>query len=792
MSRGIRHFQSIRQVQRRRGLQYRQFCSTPFAKIRSHLFPESEETSATTATENKTTPQKSNFDQRTLADLLATTKPPTIHYHHWARDVESTERGGFERPDFLAHDERLPQEGVPLPKAGNFDQRLHSGVKRSVLPAEKVWTEKVDLSATRKEALNKGTPHPSYAPRLIISDDGRTKRLIFPSAWSAKDTRGRGKTKILTFPAAREGPVQEVTPHPLSVSGDLAHGLSPRAATQELLAKAPSEIVYDADIIAMRVQGQLSGQRNKRQKKEKKPSKDHALTACGTDDVLALEADELLNRPRLQVSEANQLSAEAFGKSEKHSDEIMLEIEALSATGDGLGRHPTLDHVFVIPFTLAGEIVKAQAFTRLSSKGWDRADLVAITQPSALREGTTPQCKHFGKCSGCQLQMISYTDQLKHKKTIVEHAFQNFSGLKSSQYPTVEDTGASPLQYGYRTKLTPHFETPRKDATSSAKKIPPIGFNRKGFNHVLDIESCPIAAPIIEEGLRIERAKVAVNINKYQRGATLLLRETTERTVKSNNDTDEPTPLPSHSLDPLPTPEDPTPTIYSTSTGPSLTYNHPLSPNTTLTDIKTYTTDDKARTLEQIGAYTFATRAGSFFQNNNSILPTFLSHVRTLLAPNQASPLKYLLDAYCGSGLFALTLSPLFASVLGIEVDAHGVAAARANAASNGIANCGFVAADAAFLFQDVPFPSAQTALVIDPPRKGCSVEFLRQLLMYGPAKVVYVSCTVNSQARDVGWVVRGWVGEGARRWGSGGMRLRVYRGGISFRRRRMSRGCVC
>ena len=64
--------------------------------------------------------------------------------------------------------------------------------------------------------------------------------------------------------------------------------------------------------------------------------------------------------------------------------------------------------------------------------------------------------------------------------------------------------------------------------------------------------------------------------------------------------------------------------------------------------------------------------------------------------------------------------------------------------------------ADAPALFAEVPFPAEQTLVVIDPPRKGASEDFLKQLLQYGPKRVVYVSCNVHTQARDVGMLAKG------------------------------------
>ncbi len=161
----------------------------------------------------------------------------------------------------------------------------------------------------------------------------------------------------------------------------------------------------------------------------------------------------------------------------------------------------------------------------------------------------------------------------------------------------------------------------------------------------------------------------------------------------------------------------------------------------------TVETDFKATATEHVGDLTFRFLAGDFFQNNPFILPAFTGHVARQAAADGA---RFLVDAYCGSGLFALTLAKHFERVAGVEVSETSCAWARNNAASNQITNASFLTASAEAIFADIAFPAAATAVVIDPPRKGCTPEFLAQLVRFGPQRVVYVSCDPATQVRDL------------------------------------------
>lgn len=472
-----------------------------------------------------------------------------------------------------------------------------------------------------------------------------------------------------------------------------------------------------------------------------------------SDEVLLLDIQALANAreesQRETEDEASSGSSPSLSLPEPGS-EIDVEVLELSSTGDGLAVHsgspPT--HIYVVPFVVPGDIARVRVFRHVPADNYSVADFLSIATPSPLRDDSRIRCPYFASCSGCQFQMLDYSEQLRHKRRIVEKAFRNFSHLPPEMVPTVGDTIGSPLQYGYRTKLTPHFDGPpgaggRRGASNKPRPtfttVPNIGFNQKGRRLVLDIEDCPIGTDTVRLGLKRERARMQTEFANYKSGATILLRETTKRYPKDGSGDEPP---------PTETPAD----------AVRVETDHHV-------DIKTCVTDNKATSSEYVDSYLFTNPAGSFFQNNNSILPPFTDYIRQHILPPSPSPssrpIKHLIDAYSGSGLFTITLSDLFASSTGIDIAADSIAYARKNAALNRIpeSQCTFMAADAPQLFRHVTSHPDETVVVIDPPRKGCDASFLSQLLRFGPRRVVYVSCNVHTQARDVGVLVRGEVG---------------------------------
>jgi 23S rRNA (uracil1939-C5)-methyltransferase/tRNA (uracil-5-)-methyltransferase len=375
--------------------------------------------------------------------------------------------------------------------------------------------------------------------------------------------------------------------------------------------------------------------------------------------------------------------------------ELELEIATLTNLGSGLGRvalpgESEAKWVVMVPFTLPGERVRVRVFR--NHRNFSEADLVTVLTPSPDR--TAPRCALFGRCGGCQYQHLTYSGQLAWKRRQVAELLQHLAGIAG--FP-VAPVIASSREFHYRSKITPHFHPPRRpaggDLAATAPAAPiPIGFLRQGTRFdVVDVPHCPIATEAINERLTAVRARVHAQRATYTRGATLLLREAGG----------------------------------------------------------VVTTDYDAVVTEDVGGLKLHFLARDFFQNNPFILPAFTRYVREQAAAGGA---RCLVDAYCGSGLFALAAAPAFERVAGIEISESSVRFARENAAANGITHATFMAGDAGAIFAGLApeFAPADTAVIIDPPRKGCDESFLRQLFAFGPRTVVYVSCDPATQMRDL------------------------------------------
>ena len=114
---------------------------------------------------------------------------------------------------------------------------------------------------------------------------------------------------------------------------------------------------------------------------------------------------------------------------------------------------------------------------------------------------------------------------------------------------------------------------------------------------------------------------------------------------------------------------------------------------------------------------------------------------------------EVVLDAYCGIGTIGMIASKKAKEVYGVEIVADAIKDAKMNAKNNNITNCKFYCADAQDFMKRYDGEKMDTVFV-DPPRKGCSEQFLQALVRFKPNKIVYISCNPETQVRDVKYLV--------------------------------------
>jgi tRNA (uracil-5-)-methyltransferase len=430
----------------------------------------------------------------------------------------------------------------------------------------------------------------------------------------------------------------------------------------------------------------------------------------------------------------------------EYHEELTIRIDSLTNLGWGIGRlklepdetneEETEDDrmwVIMVPHVIVGELVKVRIFR--NKKQFSEADLIEVLEPSPDR--VEPKCILAGTCGGCQYQHMTIEAQRDWKTKHVEEVLlqQQIQGYDSQESFEVLPTFGTPEVFGYRSKITPHYQAP-KEVGFEEYELQEVGFQRSSNRNLVDVPECPIATPEINEKYK------EVRISLHEQAKEGLLNQKKKNGRKRGS--------------------------KGGATGATLLFRH--ADDDEETGEAVVVTDHREYMTTTVKGLTFRYLAGNFFQVNNYVLPFMVDAVvEAATRPTMAGKApSYLLDCYCGSGLFALSAASDFELCVGIEVNNKAIEEATANAKTNGIENCQFVAASAEAIFtspqkveiqghedqQVQEFPRDQTVVVVDPPRKGCSEEFLEQLYEYSPERIVYMSCGPATQARDAKGIV--------------------------------------
>ena len=154
---------------------------------------------------------------------------------------------------------------------------------------------------------------------------------------------------------------------------------------------------------------------------------------------------------------------------------------------------------------------------------------------------------------------------------------------------------------------------------------------------------------------------------------------------------------------------------------------------------------------EQAAGRTFRITANSFFHAN-----TVGAEVLAALAADMLAPQGHetLLDAYCGVGLFGLSLATQVGQVIGIEESPAACDDFAWNARD--LDNVTLHEGPVAEVLATLPAPDAADAAglrfhlaLLDPPRNGAGAEVIAELARLAVPRLLYIACDPATLARD-------------------------------------------
>ena len=418
------------------------------------------------------------------------------------------------------------------------------------------------------------------------------------------------------------------------------------------------------------------------------------------------------------------------------AEELTPTIEKIDDDGLGLATH--IGKPVVVFDALPGEKVVA----RVAHTGRHRiiASTQRVLQPSRDRIAKT-SCPHYRACQSCALLSWKYDAQLACKSKRVADALAAYPSLLEVN---LNEVWAAPETLGYRASA--------KLVVARKRGKAQVGMYRRGSHDVVDIADCPLHHPLINRVAAVVREEIdRGNISAYdanhRRGLLryLLVRVSPSYDkamvtfVTSERNYREVTHLAKWLQ-------------RKVSEVISVHQNVNASTGNVIFGRETFKVLGTPDLIDQVGDVRLRLGPTSFLQVHHAQAARIYRLVRDWCDLRTG---ESVLDLYCGVGGISLHLAGKAHQVLGVETVAEAVRHGQANAKMNGFTNCKFVAGDVeVILGDDFPLKGKLGAVVVNPPRSGCSPQVLSAIARLQPRTLVYVSCHPDSLSRDLALLV--------------------------------------
>jgi len=417
----------------------------------------------------------------------------------------------------------------------------------------------------------------------------------------------------------------------------------------------------------------------------------------------------------------------------------------IAEEGKGVGRADDL--VLFVEKAVPGDIADVEVYRKKKNFGEGR--ITELKQASPYR--TPPFCEHFGTCGGCKWQHMTYEAQLRFKQKSVSDALSRIAKIDvSGMLPIV----ASPADKYYRNKLEYTFSNKRwlmdgENRSEEPVDMDALGFHIPGrFDKILDIHHCWLQAEP-SNGLRnaVKAFAVAQGYTFYDLKAhTGSLRNLVVRTSSTGEvmvivvfayvGQEE--------IDRL--------MGFVEKQFPEITallYIVNQKKNDTIFDQEVISVKGPGYIYEEMNGIRFRIGPKSFYQTN-SVQAKRLYEIAKDFADFKRDELVY--DLYTGAGTIANFIARNVREVVGIEYVPSAIEDAKINSAINAITNTKFFAGDMKDVLaaEFVKEHGKPDVIITDPPRAGMHPDVVTRLMEIEAPKIVYVSCNVATQARDL------------------------------------------
>lgn len=412
----------------------------------------------------------------------------------------------------------------------------------------------------------------------------------------------------------------------------------------------------------------------------------------------------------------------------------VLELTVTELNEEGYGAASFDGKRLVVSGALPGETVRAAV--SFIGRHEISASAIKVLRHAPQRLAATP-CKTAESCQGCPLIIMKYPAQLAWKRDMVGKEMARYRTLDDV---TIHDVLPSPNPLNYRNSV--------KLVVTGKFGDPVIGIYARNSHDVVEIGGCPIHHPLINKVIQvvkegIKKGKVPIYSPRTENG---LLRYLAVRVSESENRamvvfvTSQRSFNEIHHLAKFLQAEAPEVTVVA--------QNINSSTGNVILGQKDHFITKEQFLAASIGETRFSISPRSFFQVNSRSAQIIYEKAREWAA---LTGKETVVDLYCGIGGISLFLAGKAREVIGMEVVEAAVADAERNARLNSVSNCRFKAGDAVELLEELAEEGKKVDLIVlNPPRKGCDEQVLKEAATIKPEKIIYVSCSPRTLARDL------------------------------------------